>query len=95
MRKYPRIVQADGRGQLVIPKEVRNALSIEDGTGFFVYVIENEGIMLKLIKEPDLENEEIVHTIGKNTQKIGIQKSKLKKSVASYKRKKKGGLDII
>lgn len=43
----PKIVQVDKRGQIVIPKEVRNELTITSKTNLWVYSITNEGILLK------------------------------------------------
>lgn len=95
MKKSPKIVQTDDRGQIVIPKEVRRALGIEDGTGFYVYSIEGEGVLLKKIKEPDLGKEKIIKKLEEKADKIKLDKKKLAKSVQSYKRKKKGGLEVV
>ena len=54
MKKFPKLIQTDARGQLVIPKEIRRALGITDGTGFWAYAIEKEGIFLKKIDAPAL-----------------------------------------
>ncbi|MFT4303350.1 MAG: AbrB/MazE/SpoVT family DNA-binding domain-containing protein [Candidatus Woesearchaeota archaeon] len=43
----PKIVQVDKRGQIVIPKDVRNELGITDKTSFWVYSVTDEGILLK------------------------------------------------
>lgn len=43
----PKIVQVDKRGQIVIPKEVRDELNIDISTKFWVYSITDEGILLK------------------------------------------------
>ncbi len=48
--KYPRVVQSDKRGQIVIPKSVRTELGINEGAAFWVYKTE-DGIFLKKIKE--------------------------------------------
>ena len=37
MKKYPKVVQCDKRGQIVIPKDIRNELKIDEGTGFWMY----------------------------------------------------------
>jgi AbrB family looped-hinge helix DNA binding protein len=43
----PKIVQVDKRGQIVIPKDVRNQLNINNKTNLWVYSITDEGILLK------------------------------------------------
>ena len=49
--KYAKIVQADKRGQIVIPKNIREELAIEDGAGFWIYKTE-DGIYLEKIAAP-------------------------------------------
>ena len=49
MSKYPILVQADKRGQIVIPKNIRLELGLDKKTGFTVYSITKEGILLKKI----------------------------------------------
>ena len=44
---FPKIVQLDKRGQIVIPKEVRAELGITSKTNLFVYSVTDEGILLK------------------------------------------------
>lgn len=43
----PKIVQVDKRGQIVIPKEVREELGINSSSNFWVYSVTDEGILLK------------------------------------------------
>ena len=49
MSKYPILVQADKRGQIVIPKNIRLELGITKKTGFIIYSITKEGILLKKV----------------------------------------------
>ncbi|MBR9692074.1 AbrB/MazE/SpoVT family DNA-binding domain-containing protein [Candidatus Woesearchaeota archaeon] len=49
--KDPKVVQADKRGQIVIPKSIRKELGIEEGAAFWMYKTE-EGIFLKRIEAP-------------------------------------------
>ena len=50
MVKYPKVVQCDKRGQVVIPKSIRSELKIEEGAAFWIYKTE-DGIFLKRIEE--------------------------------------------
>ena len=52
-----KISQIDNRGQIVIPKEIREKLKISPGTGFYIYDISNDGILLKKIPniQPNIE----------------------------------------
>ena len=49
-----RIVQCDKRGQIVIPKNIRSELGIEQGAGFWIYKADDE-IRLKKIENPKLK----------------------------------------
>ena len=51
MSGYPKIVQMDSRGQLVIPKNIRKELDISEGSAFWVYETD-EGILLKKVEAP-------------------------------------------
>lgn len=96
VKKYPKLVQCDKRGQIVIPKDIRRELKIDEGTGFWMYTVTDEGILLKKIDSPSLEkHSEIVKNIEDKSDKLKIKKSNLKKSVQKYKKTKEGGLDVI
>ena len=47
----PKVVQADKRGQIVIPKSIRKNLNVEEGAAFWMYQTE-DGIFLKRIETP-------------------------------------------
>lgn len=51
-KQYNKIVQCDKRGQIVIPKNIRKGLNIDEGAGFWVYYTK-DGIFLKKIKTPE------------------------------------------
>ena len=55
---FPRVVQCDKRGQIVIPKSVREELSLDEGAAFWVYKME-DGIFLKKIETPTVKKGEI------------------------------------
>jgi len=96
MKKFAKIIQTDSRGQIVVPKEVRQELNIEDGTGFYLYVIENEGILLKTIPQKELhEHSHIVKEIEINADKISVKKENIEKSVQKYKKTGKGNFQNI
>ena len=96
MKKYAKLVQSDARGQIVIPKEVRQELNIDEGTGFYLYIIENEGILLKTIPLKELsDNNHIVKEIELNADKIKINKTNVDKSIDNYKRTTKGNFESL
>jgi len=95
MKKYPKTIQCDDRGQLVIPKDIRSELGIKEGTGFWVHSIVNEGILLKKVPAPSLGEEEIITEIENKSGKLGIKKEHLKKTIKAYQQEKVGSLEVI
>ncbi len=96
MKKYPKIVQCDKRGQIVIPKDIRRDLKIDEGTGFWMYSVANEGILLKKIDVLPLdENKEMLDEIQSKSDKLKIKKSNISSSVKKYKKTKDGNLEVI
>jgi len=88
MKVYPKILQCDERGQIVIAKKIRDELNIEEGTGFFAYIIENEGIFLKIIPSKDLkDNTNALNEIKKKAKKLGIDPKNIDESIKKYQRK--------
>ena len=95
MKKYPKTIQCDDRGQLVIPKDIRAELGIKEGTGFWVHSIVNEGILLKKVPSPILEEEEMITEINNKANKLNIRKEHIKKTLEEYKKKSAGNLEVI
>ncbi|MFT4303352.1 MAG: AbrB/MazE/SpoVT family DNA-binding domain-containing protein [Candidatus Woesearchaeota archaeon] len=96
MKKYPKSISCDERGQLVIPRDIRSDLNIEEGTGFLLYSITNEGILLKKIEPAPLDiHHDILNEIEAKSDKLGIKKDNLKKSIKEYQKVKQGNLELI
>ncbi len=86
MKRFPKLVSADKRGQFVIPKEVRDALDIDETTGFYVYIIPDEGILLKRVNPPDLENDKTVDDLKQHAEQLGISPEALDRAIKDYKK---------
>ncbi len=95
MKKYPRIVQSDMRGQIVIPKDIRQELGIDEGSAFWVYSVGDEGILLKKIEEKPIEESKELDEIYEKSEKIGISKQKIIQTKENYKKSKRGKLEEI
>jgi AbrB family looped-hinge helix DNA binding protein len=96
MKRFAKIIQCDARGQIVIPKDVRRELNIDEGTGFYLYTIEDEGILLKIIPNKELsEQEHLVEEIEINADKIDVKKQNLEKSKENYRKKGSGNFENI
>jgi len=63
MDKKSKILQTDSKGQIVIPKEIRDKLNIGQGTGFFIYEISNSELLLKKIDEPKMDSTKVKNLI--------------------------------
>lgn len=96
MKKFPKIVQCDARGQIVIPKDIRQDVGIDEGTGFYMFSINEEGILLKKIPEEKLDSDNhLIKEINNKSDKIGLNKKNIDKAINNYKNKKTGGLERI
>jgi len=96
MKKYPKIVQCDARGQIVIPKDIRQELEIEEGSAFWMYSITEEGILLKIVPKDELsEHSVIVGKIKEKSDKIGVSSKNVDKSVSEYKKRPSGRMEEI
>ncbi len=85
MKKYPKIVQADQRGQIVIPKEIRHELDIEEGSGFYMFLVKDSGIFLKKIEKAEIEHDPGFQELRKKSHKIGVRKKDIDETAANYK----------
>jgi len=96
MKKYSKTIKCDERGQLVIPKDIRADLSIGEGTGFLMYSLTNEGILLKKIDAQPLDiHHDILNEIEQKAEKLNLKKDNLKRSLKKYEILKEGNLELI
>ena len=96
MKRYPKPVKCDDRGQLVIPRDIRNDLGVTEGTGFLLYELTAEGILLKKIEPQALDAHiDILNEIEQKADKLAIKPANLKKSIERYEKKKEGNLELI
>ncbi len=68
------IIKMSSKGQIVVPKELREELDIDAGTSFAIYG-KNDTIILKKINIPDLKKqfEELVKYGKQHAKKLGIK----------------------
>ena len=94
IKKYPKIVQSDDRGQIVIPKEIRREIKSDNGTAFYVYAIGEDAILLKKSPKPDLENDDSLKAIKQKSGKLGISGKDVEKMISKQK-KSKGPFEVV
>jgi AbrB family looped-hinge helix DNA binding protein len=88
MKRYPKILQIDKRGQIVIPKDIRQELNITEGTGFYAFTITQEGILLKKVEPMTLDDsKEIIEELKQNAKKTNIKRHNIERSIKEYKNK--------
>lgn len=95
MKKYPKIVQCDKRGQIVIPKDIRKELDIEEGTGFWAFTVSDEGILLRKIERDELEGSTMIEKLKEKADKVPIKKESIEKTEKRYKRTKSEVMEEI
>jgi AbrB family looped-hinge helix DNA binding protein len=85
LKKYPKIVQCDARGQIVIPKDVRAELRIDEGSAFWMYSITDEGILLKLVPRQEFTSDSpIVAKVKEKAAVIKVNPKNIDQSVVKY-----------
>jgi AbrB family looped-hinge helix DNA binding protein len=96
MKKYPKIVQCDSRGQIVIPKDIRTELGITEGTGFFMYSVGDEGILLTKIDAKELgDHTRVLDEVQVKADKVKISKKKIAQAVNDYRKTPDRNLEVV
>lgn len=96
MKKYPKVVQCDKRGQIIIPKDVRQELKIDEGSAFWVYTVTDEGILLKKINSDNLSHDDpLIKEIKEKSEIINVKTKNIDETIKKYKKTKEGKLDLI
>lgn len=96
VKKYPKVVQCDKRGQIVIPKDIRQELGLDEGSAFWMFSITDEGILLKKVPDHNLnEGSVILNKVKEKADKLGIDPDNIEKTTESYKRQPNGRLEEL
>jgi AbrB family looped-hinge helix DNA binding protein len=86
----------DDRGQLVIPKDVREELSLNAGVGFILYALDTEAILLKPIHIKEFSDQrDTVRELEANESKLKLSNKSIESAKARYKTKSKHQFDEV
>ena len=81
------IVQLSSKGQIVIPKEIRDDLRAVEGTSFMV-VKGKDTVILKKIEKPKIMWEEVTKPFHESARKSGFTQKDLFKLIKKVRTKK-------
>ena len=82
------IITVSSKGQIVIPKDIRDSMGIEQQDKF-ILVHDKDSILLKRIKEGDFKKKmkKLLDQTAKEFKKQGIKKSEIQKEIDAVRRK--------
>ena len=82
------IITVSSKGQIVIPKEIRNEMGIEKKDKF-ILVHDKDSILLKRVKEEDFKKKikKLLDQTAKDFKKRGLAKKDIEKEIAAVRRK--------
>ena len=70
----------------MIPKDVREELALDEGSGFWVFSVEGEGILLKKIEQRTLTEEDpSVREILDKKDKLNISQKNVLRAMKKYR----------
>lgn len=86
------ITALSSRGQIVLPKAIRDALGIDIGTKFVVFS-DGDNVLLKPLKEPDLkEFNKLMDKAQKWAASVGMTEEDIDDAVKTVRRKKRNSV---
>lgn len=68
------LVKMSGKGQLVVPQDIRQSANLNPGERFVAFAIE-EGVLFKKIELPKVEFENVTKEIEKQFKKNNVKKN--------------------
>ena len=85
----PMITAMSTKGQIVLPKKIRTALNLNAGTQFVVFS-DNDNILLKPIKEPNLAEFEAVLSKFQNWAKeVGVTEADIDEAIKEVRKNRR------
>ena len=83
------VTAVSSKGQIVLPKQIRDRLNIVTGTKMFV-LSDNENIILKPIREPDIsEFRDLMDAAASWADEVGMNENDIQDAIKSVRDRKK------
>ena len=83
------VTAVSSKGQIVLPKQIRDRLNIVPGTKMFV-LSDNENIILKPIQEPDIsEFRDLMDAAASWADEVGMNENDIQDAIKSVRDRKK------
>ena len=83
------VTAVSSKGQIVLPKQIRDRLNIVPGTKMFV-LSDNENIILKPIQEPDIsEFRDLMDAAASWADEVGMNENDIQDAIKSVRNRKK------
>ncbi len=82
------VVSVSSKGQIVIPKEIRDAMGLVKGEKFII-VSDRDAILLKRLKDSDLKKRmyKLLDYFSDKFEEAGIAKDDIEKEIAEARRR--------
>lgn len=85
----PMITAMSTKGQIVLPKKIRTELKLDAGTQFVVFS-DQDNILLKPIKEPNLaEFEAVLGKFQRWAKEVGVTEADIDEAVKTVRKNKR------
>ena len=85
----PMITAMSTKGQIVLPKKIRTALNLNAGTQFVVFS-DNDNILLKPIKEPNVaEFEAVLSKFQSWAKEVGVTEADIDDAIKTVRKNKR------
>ena len=83
------VTAVSSKGQIVLPKQIRDRLNIVPGMKMFV-LSDNENIILKPIQEPDIsEFQDLMDAAASWADEVGMNENDIQDAIKSVRNRKK------
>lgn len=89
MKNVTEIASMSSKGQIVLPKKIRNSMDIHEGTKFIV-ITDGDNILLKPIQEPSLKEFDVVMSESRKwAAEAGMTEADIEDAISTVRRRRR------